>query len=256
MAPLAGFTTLTDTPTTTTNTFFNEELGTLRLLSEPEWRGIGITQSLGWEHCEVHAPEPHVLLFRRPKDYVPPPQHAQSKAATLLDPNRHHVYGAHVKFSKHARPAVRKSEGRRGLGVRKDGRDEVWDMGQTGDEYAGNKKAAFGAILEKAREFAGSAGASGGDPSPQLANDAVQAIVRETVASIMGPLVNAVVEKVTASLLDCLPTAHAQTTPVQLVPKPKPAASSLEVILTTRCQPSGCLRPCFEAFAGRQRRYS
>ncbi|KAJ7112431.1 cyclin-dependent kinase regulatory subunit [Mycena crocata] len=61
--------------------FFNEELGTLRLLSEPEWRGIGITQSLGWEHYEVHAPEPHVLLFRRPKDYVPPPQHATSKAA-------------------------------------------------------------------------------------------------------------------------------------------------------------------------------
>ncbi|KAJ6618833.1 regulatory subunit of cyclin-dependent kinase [Mycena sp. CBHHK59/15] len=61
--------------------FFNEELGTLRLLSEPEWRGIGITQSLGWEHYEVHAPEPHVLLFRRPKDFVPPPQHAVSKAA-------------------------------------------------------------------------------------------------------------------------------------------------------------------------------
>ncbi|KAJ7204286.1 regulatory subunit of cyclin-dependent kinase [Mycena rebaudengoi] len=60
--------------------FFNEELGTLRLLSEPEWRGIGITQSLGWEHYEVHAPEPHVLLFRRPKDFVPPPQHAAAKA--------------------------------------------------------------------------------------------------------------------------------------------------------------------------------
>ncbi|KAJ7940245.1 regulatory subunit of cyclin-dependent kinase [Mycena leptocephala] len=61
--------------------FFNEDSGTLRLLSEPEWRGIGITQSLGWEHYEVHAPEPHVLLFRRPKDFVPPPQHAQTKAA-------------------------------------------------------------------------------------------------------------------------------------------------------------------------------
>lgn len=41
----------------------------LRLLTEEEWRGIGITQSLGWEHYEVHAPEPHVLLFRRAKDY-------------------------------------------------------------------------------------------------------------------------------------------------------------------------------------------
>ncbi|KAG6335485.1 hypothetical protein ID866_3613 [Astraeus odoratus] len=35
--------------------FFNTEEGTLRLLSEQEWRGIGITQSLGWEHYEVHG---------------------------------------------------------------------------------------------------------------------------------------------------------------------------------------------------------
>jgi cyclin-dependent kinase regulatory subunit CKS1 len=59
----------------------------LRILSEDEWRAIGITQSMGWEHYEVHgkrfshelscravtdvgyslAPEPHVLLFRRDK---------------------------------------------------------------------------------------------------------------------------------------------------------------------------------------------
>ncbi|KAF8499946.1 regulatory subunit of cyclin-dependent kinase [Gautieria morchelliformis] len=45
----------------------------LRLLREDEWRGIGITQSLGWEHYEVHAPEPHVLLFRRAKNFAPPP---------------------------------------------------------------------------------------------------------------------------------------------------------------------------------------
>ena len=67
--------------------FFNpDNTGTLRLLDETEWRGIGITQSLGWEHYEVHgerdfiimyaqldiittAPEPHVLLFRRPKNF-------------------------------------------------------------------------------------------------------------------------------------------------------------------------------------------
>ncbi|KAG1761697.1 hypothetical protein CY34DRAFT_594825 [Suillus luteus UH-Slu-Lm8-n1] len=54
--------------------FFDDKAGTLRLLSEAEWRGIGITQSLGWEHYEVHAPEPHVLLFRRAKNYAPPPQ--------------------------------------------------------------------------------------------------------------------------------------------------------------------------------------
>lgn len=38
--------------------------GTLKLLWEDEWRGIGITQSLGWEHYEVHEPEPHILLFK------------------------------------------------------------------------------------------------------------------------------------------------------------------------------------------------
>jgi len=66
--------------------YFNpDDPGILRLLSEAEWRGIGITQSLGWEHYEVHAPEPHVLLFRRPKNFDSHQAHAhdaqpQSKA--------------------------------------------------------------------------------------------------------------------------------------------------------------------------------
>lgn len=58
--------------------------GTLKLLWEEEWRSLGITQvytpgemgietstsadrllqSLGWEHYEVHEPEPHILLFK------------------------------------------------------------------------------------------------------------------------------------------------------------------------------------------------
>jgi len=37
-----------------------------RLLSEDEWRGIGVQQSRGWKHYMVHLPEPHILLFRRP----------------------------------------------------------------------------------------------------------------------------------------------------------------------------------------------
>ncbi|ORX39380.1 regulatory subunit of cyclin-dependent kinase [Kockovaella imperatae] len=45
--------------------FAPDDSGLLRILEENEWRGIGITQSLGWEHFEVHAPEPHILLFRR-----------------------------------------------------------------------------------------------------------------------------------------------------------------------------------------------
>ncbi|CAE7285377.1 CKS2 [Symbiodinium sp. KB8] len=36
-----------------------------RLLSEAEWRGIGVQQSRGWEHYAIHKPEPHILLFRR-----------------------------------------------------------------------------------------------------------------------------------------------------------------------------------------------
>ncbi len=37
-----------------------------KLLSEREWRGIGVQQSQGWVHYMVHCPEPHILLFRRP----------------------------------------------------------------------------------------------------------------------------------------------------------------------------------------------
>jgi len=36
-----------------------------RLLSEDEWRSIGIQQSPGWTHYELHDPEPHIFLFRR-----------------------------------------------------------------------------------------------------------------------------------------------------------------------------------------------
>ncbi|GMH69552.1 hypothetical protein TrLO_g5576 [Triparma laevis f. longispina] len=36
-----------------------------RLLTEQEWRGIGVQQSRGWQHYAIHRPEPHILLFRR-----------------------------------------------------------------------------------------------------------------------------------------------------------------------------------------------
>ncbi|EEC15138.1 cyclin-dependent kinases regulatory subunit-like [Ixodes scapularis] len=36
-----------------------------RLMSETEWRGIGVQQSHGWVHYMIHEPEPHILLFRR-----------------------------------------------------------------------------------------------------------------------------------------------------------------------------------------------
>ena len=38
-----------------------------RLLTEKEWRSLGVKQSLGWEHYSIFPPEPHVLLFRRLK---------------------------------------------------------------------------------------------------------------------------------------------------------------------------------------------
>ncbi|KAF8605447.1 CKS-domain-containing protein [Ceratobasidium sp. AG-I] len=63
------------------NYFEPDDSGVLRILSETEWRGIGITQSLGWEHYEVHAPEPHVLLFRRAKAPVAAPARAAAPAA-------------------------------------------------------------------------------------------------------------------------------------------------------------------------------
>ncbi|KAH6600789.1 hypothetical protein BASA61_002207 [Batrachochytrium salamandrivorans] len=40
-----------------------------RLLAEYEWRGFGIKQSPGWVHFMIHNPEPHILLFRREKDF-------------------------------------------------------------------------------------------------------------------------------------------------------------------------------------------
>ncbi|XP_077299229.1 cyclin-dependent kinase subunit 30A [Arctopsyche grandis] len=41
------------------------------LMTEAEWRGIGVQQSQGWIHYMIHLPEPHVLLFRR-KITTPP----------------------------------------------------------------------------------------------------------------------------------------------------------------------------------------
>ena len=37
-----------------------------KLLTEDEWRNLGIKQSRGWVHYAIYKPEPHILLFRRP----------------------------------------------------------------------------------------------------------------------------------------------------------------------------------------------
>src|SRR3989338_10268845 len=38
-----------------------------RLMEENEWRQVGVQQSVGWKHYMIHRPEPHVLLFKRPR---------------------------------------------------------------------------------------------------------------------------------------------------------------------------------------------
>ncbi|CAM9672377.1 unnamed protein product [Pylaiella littoralis] len=37
-----------------------------RVLTEQEWRALGVQQSRGWMHYAIHRPEPHILLFKRP----------------------------------------------------------------------------------------------------------------------------------------------------------------------------------------------
>uniref|UniRef100_A0A0N4ZWU7 Cyclin-dependent kinases regulatory subunit n=1 Tax=Parastrongyloides trichosuri TaxID=131310 RepID=A0A0N4ZWU7_PARTI len=44
-----------------------KKVPTHRLMSEKEWRTLGIQQSPGWVHYMIHGPERHVLLFRRMK---------------------------------------------------------------------------------------------------------------------------------------------------------------------------------------------
>eukprot|EP00897_Mesotaenium_endlicherianum_P005597 jgi/Mesen1/5065/ME000252S04170 len=45
-----------------------------RLLSENEWRSLGVQQSRGWVHYAIHRPEPHIMLFRRTLNYGQPQQ--------------------------------------------------------------------------------------------------------------------------------------------------------------------------------------
>lgn len=55
-----------------------KQLSRNQILTENQWRGLGVQQSRGWEHYLIHKPEPHILLFRRAKNTDPqtgkPPQ--------------------------------------------------------------------------------------------------------------------------------------------------------------------------------------
>eukprot|EP00127_Corallochytrium_limacisporum_P001951 Clim_evm106s88 gene=Clim_evmTU106s88 len=51
-----------------------------KLMSETEWRNLGVQQSRGWIHYMIHKPEPHVLLFRRPRTDLPAKSSAGAQA--------------------------------------------------------------------------------------------------------------------------------------------------------------------------------
>lgn len=36
---------------------------------QEEWRAMGICQSPGWMHYDIHPPEKHILLFKRPRGF-------------------------------------------------------------------------------------------------------------------------------------------------------------------------------------------
>lgn len=43
------------------------------LMTETEWRNLGVQQSPNWLHYMIHTPEPHILLFRRTLTTQPAP---------------------------------------------------------------------------------------------------------------------------------------------------------------------------------------
>jgi len=53
------------------------------LMTESEWRSIGVEQSRGWTHYMIHEPEPHILMFRRPLTGPAPTQQEQAVQEAL-----------------------------------------------------------------------------------------------------------------------------------------------------------------------------
>ncbi|PSC72972.1 cyclin-dependent kinases regulatory subunit [Micractinium conductrix] len=56
------------------------------LLSEAEWRAMGVQQSRGWVHYTWHRPEPHIMLFRRPVNF---------EQVTMARLQQYHAAAAH-----------------------------------------------------------------------------------------------------------------------------------------------------------------
>ncbi len=54
---------------------FSFQVPKTHLMTETEWRNLGVQQSVGWVHYMIHVPEPHILMFRRLKE---PPKEDES----------------------------------------------------------------------------------------------------------------------------------------------------------------------------------
>lgn len=77
----------------------------MRLMTEDEWREIGVRQSQGWVHYSIHPPEPHILLFRRPlgtptENLVSPTVTTQSKIKLLPPINKNQISSNLMKSEK------------------------------------------------------------------------------------------------------------------------------------------------------------
>ncbi|TMW49811.1 hypothetical protein DOY81_005120 [Sarcophaga bullata] len=61
------------------------------LMTETEWRNLGVQQSPGWVHYMMHAPEPHVILFRRPRTDLGESTSTGQVTGTNSDPSKSNV---------------------------------------------------------------------------------------------------------------------------------------------------------------------
>jgi len=55
------------------------------LMTETEWRNLGIQQSPGWKHYLLHSPEPHILLFKRKLTNTVPLGNATNRAPPQME---------------------------------------------------------------------------------------------------------------------------------------------------------------------------
>ncbi len=79
-----------------------------RLLSEAEWRGLGVQQSRGWVHYEIHRPEPHILLFRRPLGTDPITGKVIAPPAANTNANQKTTQNAQTQQTQQFQQKVRK----------------------------------------------------------------------------------------------------------------------------------------------------